>query len=208
MLPAPRSMLSPSRKLYSPSCKLFRAGSGAGGRSPISYLLVALAFPLLVAFSPAARGQGSALNKTSFGKSQNSAEDLQNSLTPGKPNLTKGEKKSEVDPKKLPSKSTKDPLFQGGLMDVNVDWTGSDKLGKPRTANESDPKIQKKAEATEDPKAAAKNADPARDKDSKPSKSEPADAGQNKDQKTTSAAANEKPSEKEKTSTSKPDSDR
>src|SRR2546425_2333529 len=92
-------------------------------RSPISHLLVALAFPVLVA-SLAFAQQAAVLNKTSLGKSQNTAEDLQNSLIPAKPSLTKGEKKSEVDPKKLPSKSTKDPLFQGGLMDVNVDWTG------------------------------------------------------------------------------------
>ena len=177
-------------------------------RSSISYLLIAVAFLLLVVCGlNSAFAQGSALSKTSLGHSQNTTEDLENSLIPGKPKFGKGEKKSEVDPKKLPSKSTKDPLFQGGLMDVNVDWTGSDKLGKPRTANESDPKIQKKAEATEDPKVAAKNADPARDKDSKPSKSEPAD-DQNKEQKQSPAKSGDKPSEKEKVAANKTDGDR
>src|SRR5207244_8111677 len=147
---------------------------------------------------PAARGQG-APGKTTYGKSQNSAEGLENSLIPGKPNLTKGEKKAEVDARTLQSKKMKDPTFEGGLMDVGVDWTGSGKFGKPRNANESDSKAQKKTEATDDSKAAAKNPEPAHDKDSKPLKSEPA-GDQNKEQKQTSAAANEKPSEKEKTS--------
>jgi len=198
--------------------------------SSISHLLLALAFPLLVA-SLAFAQQPAVLNKTSLGKSNNTAEDLENSLIPGKPNLTKGEKKSEVDPKKLPSKSAKDPLFQGGLMDVNVDWTGGDKLGKPRgsqgansTAGGRESSAEREAgnaspartsvsgetsAANEsDPKVAAKNADPARDKDSKPSKSDAADAGQNKEQNQNSAKSADKQSAKESPSAAKPDADR
>jgi hypothetical protein len=160
-------------------------------------------------FPPLAHGQAS-LSKTTFGKSQNSPEDLVNSLTPGKPNLTKGEKKEEVDPKKLPSKSMKDPTFQGTLMDVDIDWTGN-KLGKPHTASDANSKASKKEDAAgaKDPKAAKQEADTAGgEKDPKGSKAaNAAGAGQNKDQKVTSAAADEKPSEKEKAAASKTDGD-
>src|SRR2546430_7654877 len=133
-----------------------------------------LLFALCVLLAPLAQGQ-SPVGGSTLGKSQNSAEDLHNSLIPAKPSLTKGEKKSEVDARTLPSKKMKDPLFQGGLLDVDVDWTGT-KLGKPKNANESDSKVQKKAEAPEDSKAAAKNPDPSREKDSKSSKSDAAEA--------------------------------
>ena len=91
-------------------------------------------------------------------------------------------------------------------MDVGVDWTG-DKLGKPKNANESDSKVQKKAEATEDSKAAAKNPDPSREKDSKSSKSDAAE-DPNKEQKQSSNKSGDKPSEKEKVAATKTDGDR
>src|SRR5438874_4582827 len=98
--------------------------------------------------SPLAHGQA-VLNKTTLGGSQNDYRDLQNSLIPGKPKFGKGEKKEEVDPKKLPSKSVKDPTFQGTLMDLDLDWSG-DKMGKPHTATDTDSKTPKQAEpATE-----------------------------------------------------------
>ena len=56
-----------------------------------------------------------------------------NSLVPGPKKFGKGEKKEEVDPKKLPSKTLHDKTFQGNLMDIGVDWNG-DKLGKPTAA--------------------------------------------------------------------------
>ena len=93
-------------------------------RSPIFYLLASLAF------SSVGFGQG-ALNDTDLGKSQNTARDYANSLIPGERNATKGEKRAEVDPKTLQSKKLKDPVFEGGLNDLGVDWTG-DKMGKPR----------------------------------------------------------------------------
>ena len=170
-------------------------------RFRVSHLL----FAFWTLFAAVAYGQG-VLDKTDFGKSQNTAGDLENSLIPAKPNLTKGEKKGEVDPRTLQSKKMKDPLFQGGLMDVDVDWTGG-KLGKPKVANESDSKVQKKAEATEDSKAAAKNPDPSREKDSKSSKSDAAE-DPNKGQKQSSTKSGDKPSEKEKVAATKTDGDR
>ena len=176
-------------------------------RSSISCLLIAVAFLLLaVCGLNSAFAQGSALSKTSLGHSQNTTEDLENSLIPGKPKFGKGEKKEEVDAKKLPSKSLKDPAFQGTLDDLGLDWGGG-KLGKPRSSNESDSKVQKKAVATEDSKAAAKNPDPSREKDSKSSKSEAAD-DQNKEQKQSPAKSGDKPSEKEKVAANKTDGDR
>ncbi len=71
-----------------------------------------LSFVLLLA--PLAFGQG-VVDKTDYGKSQNTQQDIVNSLVPGKPNLTKGEKKQEVDPRTLQSKTVKDPTFEGGL---------------------------------------------------------------------------------------------
>src|SRR5437660_657972 len=103
---------------------------------PLASRCILVAFALLIAGALSAVAQGSGpLSGTTLGKSQNSPEDLGNSLIPAKPNLTKGEKKSEIDAQTLQSKRVKDPLFQGGLMDVGVDWTG-DKLGKPKNANE------------------------------------------------------------------------
>src|SRR2546421_5977270 len=81
--------------------------------------------------APLAFGQG-ALSKTDLGKSQNTPDDLMNSLiVNNRPKVGKGEKKEEVDPKKLSSKTTKDPMFQGSLNDMGLDWR-SDKIGKPR----------------------------------------------------------------------------
>jgi hypothetical protein len=159
-----------------------------------------LACVLLVAAAlyacPSARAQA-VLDKTTFGQSQNSSQDLQNSLVPGKPNLTKGEKKAEVDPRTLQSKPIKDPLFQGGLMDVDVDWSG-DKLGKPRTNNQSDSKVQKQSETVDkNSKSAAKDVDTSADKDSKGSKSEAA-GDQKKEPKQGSTKSDDKSSEKEK----------
>ena len=57
---------------------------------------------LVFAFSaPALVGQSSVINKTDLGKSQNTAADLANSLDPTPPKYGKGEKGTEIDPKKL-----------------------------------------------------------------------------------------------------------
>src|SRR6266508_4039217 len=98
--------------------------------APRSMLLPSILALSSVLLAPCSWGQG-AISGTDLGKSQNTTRDLANSLVPGKPNLGKGEKKSEVDPKTLPSKTIKDKTFEGGLNDIGVDWTG-DKMGKPR----------------------------------------------------------------------------
>src|SRR2546430_5740125 len=96
---------------------------------PMSFygLIAALAAASLIC--PLARAQNS-MSGTTLGKSQNGPEDLFNSLVPGPKRFDKGEKKEEVDPKKLPSKTIHDKTFQGNLMDIGVDWNG-DKMGKP-----------------------------------------------------------------------------
>ena len=94
-------------------------------------LFLSLCF-LFVILAVVGFAQGpAALNDTDLGKSQNTARDYANSLIPGERNATKGEKRAEVDPKTLQSKKLKDPVFEGGLNDLGVDWTG-DKMGKPR----------------------------------------------------------------------------
>jgi hypothetical protein len=157
--------------------------------------------------SPMVYGQAgeAILDKTTFGHSQNDSRDLENSLIPGPKRFGKGEKKEEVDLKTLQSKSSKDPAFQGNLMDLDLDWRG-DKLGKPASNGD---KAQKPADASsaKDSKV-SQQAETSGDKDSKTSKSTETAAGQNKDQKTTLPKADEKQPEKDKASASKPDGDR
>src|SRR2546430_12330018 len=133
---------------------------------PIYGLILAFATSGLIA--PRVRGQAgeAILDKTTYGHSQNDSRDLQNSLAPGKPRYGKGEKKEEVDLKTLQTKSSKDPAFQGNLMDLDLDWRG-DKFGKPASngdkapkkadgTGEKDSKVAQQADALgeKDPKAA------------------------------------------------------
>ena len=145
--------------------------------------------------STVAHGQG-ALDKTTLGQSQNDSRDLANSLIPGPKHYGKGEKKEEVDPKKLTSKTVKDPKFEGSLVEMGLGSNGDPDLHleKASTASDKDSKVSKQA-------------DTSGDKVSQSSKSTQAGEGQNKDQKATAAAANEKSSEKEKASANKPDGD-
>lgn len=80
--------------------------------------------------------QGSALSGTTLGKSQNSSQDLYNSLTPGKPRFGKNEKNAEVDTKTLQSKKSNDKTFSGSLSDIGLDWSG-DKMGKPHGSQDA-----------------------------------------------------------------------
>jgi hypothetical protein len=162
------------------------------------FVLLALC-SLLVA--PLARGQA-VLGRTDYGKSQNTSQDLANSLVPGKPNLTKGEKKSEVDPKTLPSKKApKDPLFSGGLNDIGVDWDGS-KMAKLQDGNSANSKSAKQTNAADETGAkTAKQTEVAVEKDSKASNTE------TKPQKAEASKSDEKPAEKEKAAAAKPDGD-
>ena len=163
----------------------------------------------LMVGSTVAHGQG-ALDKTTLGQSQNDSRDLANSLIPGPKHYGKGEKKEEVDPKKLTSKTVKDPKFEGSLVEMGLGSNGDPDLHleKASTASDKDSKASKQADAAgeKDPKV-SKQADTSGDKVSQSSKSTQAGEGQNKDQKATSAAANEKSSEKEKASANKPDGD-
>jgi hypothetical protein len=163
--------------------------------------------------APLARGQA-VLGGTDYGKSQNTAQDLANSLTPGKPNLTKGEKKSEVDPKTLPSKKApKDPLFSGGLNDIGVDWDGSKmaKLQGSQGANSGEPsgnsatsKSAKQTDVAADkgPKTGATDDKVSSNSELSSSSSEVAKA-----QKADASKSDEKPAEKEKAAAAKPDGD-
>jgi hypothetical protein len=125
--------------------------------------VLSLAFGFM---APLAFGQ-SVLGKTDLGKSQNTSEDLMNSLIVNKqPKVGKGEKKEEVDPKKLQSKTTNDKTFSGSLNDIGLDW-GGDKMGKPHagSAGEAESKNAKQSEATGE-KSASKTADASNDKKS------------------------------------------
>src|SRR5437588_6228180 len=135
---------------------------------PIYGLILVFATSGLIA--PRVRGQAgeAILDKTTYGHSQNDSRDLQNSLIPGKPRYGRGEKKEEVDPKTLQSKSIKDPAFQGNLMDLDLDWRG-DKFGKPASNGE---KASKKADGTgEKDSKVSEQADAPADKDPKATKS-------------------------------------
>ncbi len=159
--------------------------------------------------SPFASGQ-SALDQTTLGKSQNDSRDLANSLVPAKQRFDKGEKKEEVDPRTLPTKTVKDTTFQGTLMDIGVDWTGDIKLQDKKAAggSDKDAKTPNKTDAEKDSKA-SQQGDAAADKDSKGSKSTDARGdGQNKDQKAASAKSDGKAPEKEKASANKTDGNR
>jgi hypothetical protein len=113
--------------------------------APCSKLASSLVFAGSVLFSAAASGQA-VLDKTTLGESQNDYRDLQNSLiVPKRTNFGK-EKKEEVDLKTLQTKSSKDTIFQGTLMDLDVDWHG-DKLGKPKSDGDKDSKAPKSAGA-------------------------------------------------------------
>ena len=151
--------------------------------------------------APLAFGQG-ALSKTDLGKSQNTTEDLANSLmVNNKPKIGKGEKKEEVDPKKLSSKTIKDPMFQGSLNDMGLDWT-SDKIGKSRDVSAADSKSAKQSDAAGEKDAkASKAAETTGAKDSKSSDGE----GR---QKVAASRSDEKSSDKEKALAEKPDGDR
>ena len=171
---------------------------------------IILVLAALIVGSTVAHGQA-VLDKTTLGASQNDGRDLANSLIPGKPtSVGKGEKKEEVDPRKLQTKAIHDPTFGGSLVEMGLGSSGDPTvLQKPRSAPDQDSNAPKPADAGsgKDSKV-SKQSDASGEKDSKGSKSTRAGDGQNKDQKATSAAADEKPPDKEKASTTKPDGDR
>ena len=135
--------------------------------------------------APAVFAQGP-VNNTTLGKSQNTSQDLANSLIPGPKRLDKGEKKSEVDPKTLQSKTVKDPTFSGSLNDIGLDWSGA-AMGKPHGSGDTESKTGQHSDSAE--------------KDSKASRSRETSGGdaQSKEQKSTSSKPEKQP-EKEKAS--------
>ena len=162
----------------------------------IGFVSLFVLFSVLLA--PSAFAQG-ALGKTDYGKSMNTDADLVNSLVPGPQKYWKGEKKAEVDAKTLQSKTTKDPMFQGGLMDVGLDWT-ADKMGKPQT--NATAKTEKKTETAagkEEPKQAQTTGE-------KEKTAKPGDAAGSQHKEQPQPVAADKSSEKEKSS-AKPDGD-
>ena len=120
---------------------------------------------------------------TTLGQSQNSPQDLANSLVVNnRPKIGK-EKKEEVDPKKLVSKKSTDTTFSGGLNDVNLDWSAN-KMGKPHGASADDSKATK--------------SDTAGQKDLKAAKSSAGSAEiQTKEEKLTTAKSDDKSAEKQ-----------
>lgn len=154
--------------------------------SPFCLWRLVLLFSAFGFLAPPAYSQSS-LGNTTLGKSQNSSQDLMNSLIPGPEKYGKSEKKSEVDPKTLQSKKSNDTTFSGGINDIGVDWR-SNGMGKPHTAADADPKKSKpsNADAEEKKATASKSADTS-------------ETAQSKEQKTASTH-DEKSSSKEKAS--------
>jgi hypothetical protein len=160
---------------------------------------------------PLAHGQSPILDKTTFGKSQNNARDLQNSLIVPKRTHIGKEKTEQVDPQKLSSRSTKDAKFQGSLLEMGLGSTDDpdSHQEKARSATDQDSNALKPANASSEKKDSkvSKQADAPGDKE-KPSKSaDTSGDSQNKDQKATSAKSDEKPAGKEKASATKTDGD-
>jgi hypothetical protein len=109
--------------------------------------------------------QGSALSKTDLGKSQNTTEDLYNSLVPGPQHYGKNEKKAEVDPKTLQSKKSNDTTFSGGMNDIGLDWH-SEKMGKPPGKSNASFNSSKQSDAAVGEKTGSKAAATTGDKKS------------------------------------------
>src|SRR4030095_3687543 len=97
--------------------------------SPSCLWRLVLLFSAFGFLAPPAYSQSS-LGNTTLGKSQNSSQDLVNSLIPGPEKYGKSEKKPDVDPKTLQSKKSNDATFSGGMNDIGLDWSANT-MGKP-----------------------------------------------------------------------------
>jgi hypothetical protein len=83
-------------------------------------------FVAVVLISPVVRGQSgqpgdAILGKTTLDQDQNDARDYANSLQAPPVKYGKGEKKAEINPKQLQSKSIKDATFGGSLLNMGID---------------------------------------------------------------------------------------
>jgi hypothetical protein len=155
-----------------------------------------LLIAVCVFVSPPARAQDPAgLGKTTLGQSQNDSRDLVNSLVPGEKRYGKGEKKEQVNPAELKSKSTKDATFGGSLLDMGI--VGAEpKLDEQKlhsAPSENDSKPSKESHATS-VKESKQSESAASDKEPRVFTPAVGDA-QNKEQKgSTSNATDQKPS--------------
>ena len=174
-------------------------------------LRLILLLTLLVAGASLSHGQATD-PQALLSESHNEPRDIVNSLIPGKPSLGK-EKKSEVDPRTLQSKSVKDVRFEGSLLEMGLGSTGDPtaRLEKVHTDTDRDSNAAKHvAETTEKNSNASKQSESAGDKKA-PSNSTDAtgaDRPTKSERSTSTAATNEKPAEKEKPAAAKPDGDR
>jgi hypothetical protein len=126
--------------------------------------------------------------------SQNTRQDIANSLAPAPPRRGP-EKMEQADPQKLPSSRVKDPAFAGSLLNMGLGSTGDVK-----------PHEEKAGSTTDKDSKAKKEADTGSEKGSKAQNSKGAgDDAQNKGQRSALAGSNDKPSDKEKASASKTD---
>jgi hypothetical protein len=151
------------------------------------------------------------LDKTTLGQSQNDSRDLANSLVPGPKKFGKGEKKQEVNPVELKSKSIKDTTFGGSLLNMGID-PAAPKLDESKVPNASS---QKDSNALREPASVvakeSKQSETTAGQERRPSTSTATSATgdtQSKDQKSTSAVSGERRSTNstEKSSSgSKPD---
>jgi hypothetical protein len=132
---------------------------------------------------------------TTLGISQNSSQDLANSLVVNnKPKVGKGEKKEDVDVKSLQSKKTHDTTFSGSLNDIGLDWTG-DKMGKPHGGGAAAPNAVQSSGSAEKDLKASKSADAS-------------DEAQTKEQRSTLSKSDDKAAEKQGGKQKSSDSDR
>src|SRR6476619_1780601 len=104
------------------------------------------AFVMILAFGALTTyGQDRHTQGTTLGQSQNTPQDLANSLVVNNRPKVGKEKKEEVDPKKLVSNKSADTTFSGGRNDVNRDWTANN-MGKPHGTSADDSKAGQKSD--------------------------------------------------------------
>jgi hypothetical protein len=168
-------------------------------------ILLIAACPIV---APVARAQEPAvLGKTTLGHNQNDSRDLANSLVPGPQSYGKRDKKEQINPAELKSKSIKDKTFGGSLLDMGI--VGAEpKLDEQKlhsAPSENDSKASKESHAGSASDSKQREI-AASDKEPKGSTAATGDA-QNKEQRSTSTATDEKSSatSTEKTSATKRD---
>jgi hypothetical protein len=182
-----------------------------------SFISLLLACGLL----PSLASAQAPLDQTTLGKSQNSAQDLANSLVPGEKKYGKGEKKEQVNTAELKSKSIKDSTSGGSLLNMGID-PAAPKLDEQKLHNAPAEKEPQASKQTEVAVTKASTEAPAVEKEGAFSnlsdtailaqQVEPSAAAGNESKPSTSSSGEgqkkeEKATDKEKTSANKPDGD-